>query len=75
MDLGDVCMCHFVSQCSLHSPQVQNTQQNHKTIIMFLLCVVESQNMKDEALKPHHGDKPHKHEKIKTLLNFLNYKL
>ncbi len=68
MDLGDVCMCHFVSHYSLHSPQVQNTQQNHKTIIMFLLCVVESQNMKDEALKPHHGDKPSKHEKIKTLL-------
>jgi hypothetical protein len=35
---------------------------------MFLLCVVESQNMKDEAIKPHHGNKPPKHEKIKTLL-------
>jgi hypothetical protein len=35
---------------------------------MFLSCVVETQNMKDETLKPHHGDKSPKHEKIKTLL-------
>lgn len=33
--------------------QVQNTQDNH----MFLLYVLESQNMKDETLNPHNYNK------------------
>jgi hypothetical protein len=34
---------------------------------MFLLYVLEFQNMKNETPKWHHGDKPLKHEKSKTL--------
>jgi len=39
---------------NLQESKFNNTQNTN----MFLLCALKSQNMKDEIVKPYHGDKP-----------------
>jgi hypothetical protein len=45
-------------------------QQKH---VMFFICVLESQNMKDETPKPHYGDKAPKHKKVATSSHHIGF--
>jgi hypothetical protein len=42
----------------------KNSRSKQHKHIIFFICVLESQNMKNETPKPHCGDKTPKHKKV-----------
>jgi hypothetical protein len=51
----------------------KNPSSKQRKHIMFFICVLESQNMKNKTPKPHYGDKAPKYKKLGTSSHHIGF--